>query len=118
MKALWRTPDIERETRDGGGDAGREMTACRPLSLGQTYNAFLTKMDALCRKRPVRATFLNGYTLSDFLNNNFQIGCDLGMDLYGDLCLTELAERARKHHLFLVNLNSELLFGRVGNLLR
>ena len=79
---------------------------------------FLRRWMLCAGKRPVRETCLNGYTLSDFLNNNFQIGCDLGMDLYGDLCLTELAERARKHHLFLVNLNSELLFGRVGNLLR
>ena len=34
-KALWRTPDIERETRDVGGDAGREgRLAVASLSVG------------------------------------------------------------------------------------
>ena len=39
-KALWRPPDIERETRDEGG-----LPPMR--SLSRTCNVFLTKMDAL-----------------------------------------------------------------------
>ena len=53
-KALWRPPDIERETRDAGG-----LPPMR--SLGRICNVFLTKMDAL-----LPATFSMN-SLSDLL---------------------------------------------------
>ena len=50
-KALWRPPDIERETRDAGGSPPTR-------SLSRTSNVFLTKMNACAGnallKQPVR----------------------------------------------------------------